>query len=223
MGLQLSAQGNERTVQAEGWSLDWYRNSEWSEDIADAFEMSLKRSRKKAQYLTIQSYQLLATRPDVAENLARRAIAYGDDAIIVQASNYLGTALAVQGKTDEAIAAYEQAIEVQAANPRVGSQAHLDQALLIALNDRRDMFDTVLIRLTDEAQFRPDEQHPAALIALAIIQGALDPDANAAAEEALRWLGEQLEGCADLPPLPGLERLVDRLRLLRWPASSAPS
>ena len=68
-----------------------------------------------------------------------------------RSSSYLGTALAVQGNTDDAIAAYEQAIEVQAALPRGGSQAYLNQALLIALNDRRDMSDTVLDFATNVA------------------------------------------------------------------------
>jgi hypothetical protein len=77
---------------------DWFRNTEWTAEIAAGFETRLARSRDKAQYLTIQAYTLIATHPEVAAGLARRAIALEDEAQTARAALYLGTALMVAGK-----------------------------------------------------------------------------------------------------------------------------
>src|SRR3989337_3519878 len=90
---------------------DWFRNAEWNEEIAAAFEARLSRARQKAEYLNIQGYMLLATLPAIAGELLRRAIALDDPGQTARACLYLGTALAGTGDLDSAIAALEAGME----------------------------------------------------------------------------------------------------------------
>jgi hypothetical protein len=58
---------------------DWYRNTEWSEEIAERFEAQLKRARRKARYLRIQACTLAWSDPLVALRLLDRYFDLGDD------------------------------------------------------------------------------------------------------------------------------------------------
>ena len=129
---------------------DWFRNSQWNEEIAATFEARLSRARQKAEYLNIQGYSLLATQPAVAAELLRRAIALDNPGQTARACLYLGTALAVAGDLDGAIAALEGAIEAEQRHPMHRTAAYLDQALLIALAQRSDLYDLALKRIDSE-------------------------------------------------------------------------
>lgn len=48
---------------------DWYRNTEWNEEIAERFEAKLRRARRKAQYLRIQACSPARSEPRVALQL----------------------------------------------------------------------------------------------------------------------------------------------------------
>ena len=149
--------------------VEWFRNTEWNDDAEAAFYARLGRARSKAQYLNIQAYTLLASHPQVAASLARRAIECADDTETARAGLYLGTALAVGGDLDGAISALEDAIEAEQREPMFRTAAHLDQALLVALARRVDMYDLALDRLDGERVLPLQDQPLSALIDQALI------------------------------------------------------
>ena len=128
---------------------DWYRRSDWNEEVSADFETRLARARpaSRAQYLSLQGYALLATQPDQAEALLERAIALGEPSETPRAGCYLALARVALGKVDEAIQAYDVAISAERGNPAFRSSAGVDQAFLIALHDRKDLFGKALDQL----------------------------------------------------------------------------
>lgn len=128
---------------------DWYRHSDWNEAIAAEFEARLGRARSsgRAQYLSLQGYALLAKHPAQAEALLERAIASGEPSETPRAACYLALSRVAQCKVDEAIQAYEFAIAAERRNPAFRSTAGVDQALLIALFGKVELYDRALDRL----------------------------------------------------------------------------
>lgn len=128
---------------------DWYRRSDWNDEIAADFETRLARARSssQAQYLSLQGYALLSSQAEQAEMLLERAVAVGDASELPRAACYLALSRVAQGKIDGAIDAYEVAITAERQNPAFRSSAGVDQALLIALHDRRELFVTALDQL----------------------------------------------------------------------------
>jgi tetratricopeptide (TPR) repeat protein len=194
---------------------DWFRNTEWNAEIAAGFETRLARSRDKAQYLTIQAYTLIATHADVAAELARRAIALEDEAQTARAALYLGTALMVAGKPDEAIDALGLALKAQARWPMFRTGAALDLALAIAVTSRRDEYNYALELLAPERALRPDEREVTARLALALIEsergGSEDAAEILAMIEAFIVDGDGTES----PGLPAYLNLCDIAQRLR--------
>jgi tetratricopeptide (TPR) repeat protein len=133
---------------------DWYRRTDWNDDIAADFEARLARSRQSshAQYLSLQGYSLLAKRPDQAEALLERAVAVGEASELPRAACYLALSRVAQGKVDGAIGAYDAAIAAERRNPAFRSSAGVDQALLIALHCRSDLFGQALDQLAMAAE-----------------------------------------------------------------------
>lgn len=190
---------------------DWFRNEAWDDEIAGVFDARLARARDKGQYLNIQAYTLLATRPDVAADLCRRAIALDDPHSAVQGGMYLGTALALQGDVDGAIDALERLIQTQQCHPRTGSAAYVDQALLVAIASRRDLYAQALTRLAREESMPIGELDLSALIALALIHHDLGGGGSAFAQEALVLLDGFDEAEAALPTFLDLASIRERL------------
>lgn len=128
---------------------DWYRRSDWNEAISADFEARLGRARPagRAQYLSLQGYALLGKHPSQAEALLERAIALGEPSEIPRAACYLALARVALGKVDDAIDAYDIAIEAERRKPAHRSTAGVDQALLIALHDRNELFGKALDQL----------------------------------------------------------------------------
>jgi hypothetical protein len=189
----------------------WFRNTEWDGDIEAAFNARLGRARSKAQYLNIQAYTLLASHPQVAASLARRAIECADDTETARAGLYLGTALAVAGDMNGAISALEGAIKAEQREPMFRTAAYLDQALLVALAKRTDMYDLALERLSIDRVLPLEDQQLSALIAQALIGRERGDDVAEIATLALGALR-----CADgeeavLPPYLAISLLKSRL------------
>ena len=128
---------------------DWYRRTEWNDEIEADFEARLARARpsSRAQYLSLQGYALLGANPEVAETLLQRAVALEDEGELPRACCYLALARVAQGDVDGAIQAYDLAIAAERQNPAFRSTAGVDQAFLIALNQRRDLYWTALDQL----------------------------------------------------------------------------
>jgi hypothetical protein len=170
--------------------VEWFRNRQWDDDIQAAFDARLGRARDKAQYLNVQAYTLLATHPTVAASLCRRALALNDPLETARAGLYLGTALAAEGDFDGAIDALEAAIEAERREPMHRTAAYLDQALLVAMARRTDMYETVLGRLDARHAGPFDDQMVSALIARALIGHERGDEVAGIASAAL----ESLEG-----------------------------
>ena len=69
-GLQLAA--GKHTGAGEGGgmtSVDWFRNTDWDEEIESRFNEKLKRTRLKAQFLRIQASTLSKRHPEVSLKL----------------------------------------------------------------------------------------------------------------------------------------------------------
>lgn len=194
--------------------VQWFRNTDWNDEIESAFDARLGRARGKAQYLNIQAHTLLATHPRVAANLCCRVLALDEPSQTARAGLYLGTALAVQGDFDGAISALEAAIEAERREPMHRTAAYLDQALLVALAKRYDMYDTALKRLEYERSLPVREQPITALIALALIGSERGENVGGAAIVALETLGESDPENFDLPPYLALGDLKGRLRVV---------
>ena len=128
---------------------DWYRRTEWTDEMAADFEARLSRARPagRAQYLSLQGYALLSGRPEQAERLLERAVATDEKAELPRAACYLAMSRVAQRKIDSAIAAYQLAIEAERRNPAHRSTSGVDQAFLIAMHDRRDLFGHALDQL----------------------------------------------------------------------------
>jgi tetratricopeptide (TPR) repeat protein len=190
---------------------EWFRNTDWNDEIEIAFDARLGRARDKAQYLNIQAHTLLASHPHVAANLCRRVLALDAPAQTARAGLYLGTALAVQGDVDGAISALEGAIEAEQREPMHRTAAYLDQALLITLARRDDLYDTALERLESERALPVREQSPTALFALTLIGGARGENVAGAAALALKMLGDSDQEEFALPPYLSIRELKSRL------------
>jgi tetratricopeptide (TPR) repeat protein len=171
---------------------DWFRRTDWNEEIAADFEARLARSRasSQAQYLSLQGYALLGTHPQQAEDLLSRAVSAGDPSEVPRAACYLALSRVAQGKVDGAIQAYDVAIAAERRNPAFRSTAGVDQALLIALHDRRHQFGKALDQLAMAVADNWSLAGLEAVAAEAIIRHAIGDVATARqrAREALELL-----------------------------------
>ncbi|MDR7100917.1 hypothetical protein [Croceicoccus sp. BE223] len=179
---------------------EWFRQTEWNAAREADFLAQLGRARRKGQYLNIQAYSLLTVRPDVAAKLCRMVLDLDEPDEHARAGLYLGTALALGGDADAAIAALEGAIEAERRNPSMRTAAYIDQALLIALTSRSDLYDIALDRLCARHDPGDPEDVPSVLIAAALIGGERGEDVTrlALAARAALDAGDWAE--AGLPP-----------------------
>jgi len=194
---------------------DWFRNGEWNAQVAAEFETRLARSRDKAQYLVIQAYTLIPAHPEVAAELAGRAVALEDETQTARAALYLGTALMVAGRPEEAIEALKLALDTQRRWPMFRTGAALDLALAIAVTGREAEYDFALELLVTERALAPDERELTARLALALIEG--ERGSSAHIREMLEMVtainaGADDHAEADLPPYLDLHALERRLR-----------
>lgn len=100
-----------------------------------------------------------------------------------RAPDYLGTALAMTGTVEAAIAA-------QAREPVFRTAAHLDQALPIAAAEREALSPLAWARLAEERAVPVDERTPSALIAIALIGAATGHEVAADARLAIEMLAD---------------------------------
>ena len=165
----------------------WFRNSDWNEEIARAFEQKLKRARRKSQYLRIQACTLASTKPRVALELLDRYFALGDDFDHAQAHVDRATAFLALGQLDLAFQAYEAALEREQVFPNLRTGAYLDLPYLIAVNGVSERFDQAMNMLTSsESQLMFPVDHFKHHAARALILAHHDlPAARSAARLAL--------------------------------------
>ena len=130
---------------------DWYRNGDWNDEIASAFEAKLARSRdQKPQYLRIQGSLLKDSHPAVALQLLDRCVAEGDPAFIAHALLESAHALYVMGEIDRSLDRLEAVLDQQSREPMFRTSAAFDYAMLVTLHRRVSRYDRAWAAL-DEA------------------------------------------------------------------------
>jgi len=188
---------------------DWYRNSEWSPQIAADFEARLARARgQRTQYLSLQGQALIAHHPDIAETLLERAVASSDAFETVRALAFLAQARLAVGKVDGALAAYEEALERQIEHPNVVAVQPADYLFVIGYFRRVDRLASALPiaeALPEVGIFGPEPQALAAKALVFGLAGRSDA-ARHLAERALAMVDGVAEAAALGISVAGLRR-----------------
>ena len=186
----------------------WYRNSDWSPEIAERFDQRLARSRsQKAQYLRIQGSILKDRHPETAIALLERCIAEGDPAFIAHAWAEIADARYRLGNVDGAIEAFEAALEQESREPMFRTNAPLDYALTVAIHERAGRYDRALACLDAVGEgFLPSMLFEEAA-ARALISAARG-DGDAARQAAERALS-QLDRAGPIPGHPEVGAIAD--------------
>ena len=135
---------------------DWYRNTEWNDEIAAAFFAKLVRARsQKPQYLCIQAGSLAKRHPDAALGLIDQYLETDDTFHLATARNVQGQAYLALDQLDPAINAFKQALIREEEFPNVTSNMRLDFPRLVALRRIREEYDYALDILN--SRFKPQE------------------------------------------------------------------
>ncbi len=198
---------------------EWYRNTDWNEEIAADFEKRLARSRgQKVQNLSLQGYHLLAKHPAVARTLLERAVAMNDPFETHRALSFLALAHVACGDIDLALDLYEDALKRQAGQPGFVAVQPSDYLFLVGMFQRADRLATALPladMLPDEGMFGID---PQSFTAKALIMALADRG-----EEARRYAQLALPFIRSLPESAALGLTIAdvRSRLERLAGSGA--
>jgi tetratricopeptide (TPR) repeat protein len=114
---------------------DWYRNTEWNDEIEETFFSRLKRTRDKSQYLRIQACTILSTHPHVALRLLDQYFNLGEHFDLAQAYVDCADAYLAIGEVDRSIKCYESALDREKIYPQVKTNAYLDFPFVVAINN----------------------------------------------------------------------------------------
>lgn len=123
---------------------EWFRNADWNDEIAAAFEDRLRRARRKEQYLRIQASTLRKTHPEVAIVLLDRYFMLPEQSDAAQAHVDKAGALLALGRVDEAILAYESALSREEAFPKLLTQAYVELPYLVATHEIESQYPRAL-------------------------------------------------------------------------------
>ncbi len=140
---------------------DWYRNTEWNDEVEEAFFAKLARARsQRDQYLVIQALTIAPHRPDVALRLVdgyfeRRKDDFDDmRALLARAEAYRH-----QGDIASAVKAYKAVLHREAEFPNRRTRTRLELPFLIACDELSAEYDfalSVLEKGLDIAAFPVD-------------------------------------------------------------------
>jgi len=111
---------------------DWFRNTEWSSAIEEAFFAKLKRARDKPQYLRIQACTLANRHPHIALRLLEQYFNLGEHFDHAQGYVDRATALLALGNAEEALKSYEAALATEERRPNMKTQAYLNLPFTVA-------------------------------------------------------------------------------------------
>lgn len=180
--------------------MEWYRNTDWSDEIAADFERRLARSRhQKAQNLSLQGLHLIPAHPQVARDLLERAVALDDRFETPRAMANLAKAHLALGDIDAALETYETAMERQMEQPNFIAVQPVDYIFLVGVFGRADRLpaaEPIADALPDEGIFGPDPQIFAAKALVFALAGRDD--------EARRNAALALPLMADMPDVAAL-------------------
>lgn len=130
---------------------DWYRNQIWTAEIEEAFFEKLRRARDKAQYLKIQAGILAPTEPTVALMLLEKFLELKEDFFLADALVAQANAYVALGKTEDAVRAFQNALERERIFPNLKTTAWSEFTLLVAHLKLRSHFEEAL-RVLDESR-----------------------------------------------------------------------
>lgn len=207
---------------------DWFRHTEWDEDIESEFERRLKRAKDKIQPLKIQAAALAETHPSVAIDLIKRYFASGDTFFQADAHHTEATARMALGDVAGAVASYEAALRREAEFPNLKTNSYVEYPLLIAehrLTQRYELALRVLAERKADLAFPVQRFMWYAARALILSDRGESAAAAAEAREALLAAEDSSSGFSRHQTL-GLvgdlhSALRDRLRkLIQRPAQS---
>jgi tetratricopeptide (TPR) repeat protein len=123
---------------------DWFRNTTWNEAIERAFDEKLRRARNKGEYLRIQACTLARSHPSIALELLDCYFELQDDFDRAQAHVDRATALLALDRVEEAMAAYEAALDRESVFPNLQTQAYLDLPYLVTTRGDRERYKRAL-------------------------------------------------------------------------------
>jgi len=119
---------------------DWYRNTEWNDEIAESYFAKLKRARSKDQYLRIQANYLASSHPEAALELLEQFFALKEPFDYAQAYCDKAQAYIALGSTEEAINAYQCALEQERTGKGVLTEAYISLPMLIAERELKEHY-----------------------------------------------------------------------------------
>jgi hypothetical protein len=123
---------------------DWYRNTNWTPDVAQRFEEKLRRARSRDQYLRIQALCLVKSHPDVALSLIDRFFALKDPFSSAAALDVKAQALTSLGRVEEAWSTYEEVLLAEEKFPNVKTNAFADMSYLAVTHGLTHHYERVL-------------------------------------------------------------------------------
>ena len=133
---------------------DWYRNTEWNEQVEMAFTAKLKRARNKSQYLRIQASMISQSYPKQALKLLDEYFTLGEDFDFAQAYVDRASAYLSLNQVNNALQSYEDALKREAEFPKLLTNAYLHYPFVIAKREIRHLFQDALTVL-DKHSNRP--------------------------------------------------------------------
>lgn len=113
---------------------DWFRNDTWTPAIEEQFYAKLRRAtkQKRAQYACLQAYHLRHSQPEIALRLLDEYFAVPERSDDARAYTFRAQAYLVLENIDEAVKAYESAINTEKKFPNFTTDARIDLPFLIA-------------------------------------------------------------------------------------------
>lgn len=126
---------------------DWYRNTEWNDQVESAFTAKLTRARNKSQYLRIQASMLAKSNPSQALKLLDEYFALGEDFDFAQAYVDRASAYINLDQIDIALESYRNALKREAKFPRLLTNAYLHYPFLIAKKEIKHLYEDALMVL----------------------------------------------------------------------------
>jgi hypothetical protein len=134
---------------------DWYRRTDWNEQIEAEFFRHLKRARhQKPQYLVVQARQLVSTgRPELATpalNLIELFVREHYEPLFAGGAFHTkAQALVILERWEEAFQAFEDALTARRTMPNVIDNTWLEYPLTIARRRARDRYPRALYVLNE--------------------------------------------------------------------------
>jgi tetratricopeptide (TPR) repeat protein len=113
---------------------EWFRNDAWTAAIEAQFYAKLRRATKqrRAQYLCLQAYHLRRSAPEIALRLLDEYFAVPERFDDARAHTFRAHAQLALEDIDEAVKAYEAALDTEKKFPNSTTDARIDLPFLIA-------------------------------------------------------------------------------------------